>query len=160
MELEEVEVEKKQDDLNTNVEADEGETICDSESTANKLWGNANRYRGVNFSSSKTRNWYVDLWLILLFRFRVKTSSWIINQGWGKYYRDWRWKYITEPELAAIFLIHQKPDAGLCWPVWQRGHGEPALLWQLRLNLQQSSLSLRRCIKINVLNWSPYKVKI
>ena len=58
MELEEVEVEveKKQDDLNTNVEADEGETICDSESTANKLWGNANRYRGVNFSSSKTRN--------------------------------------------------------------------------------------------------------
>ena len=42
--------------LNTNVESDEAESICDSESTANKLWGNAKRYRGVNFSIPKARN--------------------------------------------------------------------------------------------------------
>ena len=50
------EVEKKEEDLNTSVEPDEAETnICDSESTANKLWGNAKRYRGVNFSFLTTR---------------------------------------------------------------------------------------------------------
>ena len=52
------EVEKKEEDLNSVEpdEANEDETnICDSESTANKLWGNAKRYRGVNFSSLTTR---------------------------------------------------------------------------------------------------------
>ena len=51
MELEELE-KKQDDDLNTNDESEEAENICDSESTANKLWGNAKRYRGVNFSSN------------------------------------------------------------------------------------------------------------
>ena len=157
------EVEKKEEDLNTSVdpdEANEAETnISDSESTANKLWGNAKRYRGVNFSLLTTRKWYVDLWLIILFRFRVKTSSWIINQRWGrKYYRDWRWKCISESELAAIFLIYQESDAGLCWPVGQLRHGELALLRKLCLNLQQPASSFRGCIKVNVFNWSSYKV--
>ena len=55
------EVEKKEEVLNLNTsvepdEANEAETdICDSESTANKLWGNAKRYRGVNFSLLTTR---------------------------------------------------------------------------------------------------------
>ena len=49
---------EEQDDLNTNVESEEeAENICeDLESSANKLWGNAKRYRGVNFSSLTTRN--------------------------------------------------------------------------------------------------------
>ena len=51
------EVENKEEDLNVEPdEANEAETnICDSESTANKLWGNAKRYRGVNFSLLTTR---------------------------------------------------------------------------------------------------------
>ena len=49
---------KTQEDLNTNVESEEEvESICeDLEFSANKLWGNAKRYRGVNFSSLTTRN--------------------------------------------------------------------------------------------------------
>ena len=47
---EEPEAGNKLDDLNTNVETEEAENICNSESSANKLWGNAKRYRGVNFS--------------------------------------------------------------------------------------------------------------
>ena len=56
--MEEVE-KKEEEDLNTSVESDEANeaetNICDSESTANKLWGNAKRYRGVNFSLLTTR---------------------------------------------------------------------------------------------------------
>ena len=56
--MEKEEVVKKQDDLNTKVESEEeAENICeDLETSANKLWGNAKRYRGVNFSSLTTRN--------------------------------------------------------------------------------------------------------
>ena len=45
---------EEQDDLNTNVESEE--EAEDLEFSANKLWGNAKRYRGVNFSSLTTRN--------------------------------------------------------------------------------------------------------
>ena len=56
--MEKEEAGKKQDDLKTKVESEEeAENICEeSESSANKLWGNAKRYRGVNFSSLTTRN--------------------------------------------------------------------------------------------------------